>query len=84
MSLHMYGVELSAVHVMLGSLEEVLLGQVIRIESEKHYDCILHLRTVGFSSGGYRSIGRFYNRDRTVSVRSSPFLRWPEPWQGYG
>ena len=34
MSLHIYGVELSAFRVMLGSLEEVLLGQVIRIESD--------------------------------------------------
>ena len=34
MSLHINGVELSAVCVMLGSLEEALLGQVIRIESD--------------------------------------------------
>ena len=33
-SLHINGVELSAVRVMLGSLEEALLDQVIRIESD--------------------------------------------------
>ena len=58
-SLHMYGMELSAVRVMLGSLEEVLLGQVIRIESDNTMIVFYIFGTVGLSSGGDRSVGYF-------------------------
>ena len=55
----MYGVELSAVRVMLGSLVEVLLGQVIWIEPDNTTIVSYIFSTVGLSSPGYRSIGRF-------------------------
>ena len=69
----MYGVELCAVRVMRGSLETVLLGRMIRIEFDNTTIVSYIFGTVGLSSGGYLSIGRFYNRDKTVSVSPSPF-----------
>ena len=59
------GVELSVVR---SSLVEVLIGQVIRMESNNPMIVSYIFGTVGLSLRK-----AFYNRDRTVSVRSSPF-----------
>ena len=84
MSLHVYGVELSAVHVMLGSLVEVLLGQVIRIESDNTKIVSYSFGTVGLSSAGYRSVGHFTTGTGLSWYALLHFPRWPEPWQRMG
>ena len=77
----MYGVELSEVSVMLGSLVEVLLGQVIRIESDNTTIVFYIFGTVGLSSAGYRSVGCLTTGTGLSLYALLHFPCWPEPWQ---